>query len=128
MTASNRPKYLNLMKIRLPVPGLVSILHRISGFGMFVFAWAMLWILQMMLQSPETFDQVKECAQSWIARVFLTGMAWAFLHHFFAGIRFLLLDIDVGTELESTRRMSWAVLALSIGATLIVGAKIWSIV
>ena len=128
MPASNRPKYLNLVQIRLPVPGLVSILHRVSGFGMFLFAWAMLWLLQMVLQSPETFEQVRECAQSWIARVFLTGMAWAFLHHFFAGIRFLLLDIHIGTELETTRRMSWAVLALGIGGTLMVGAKIWSIV
>ena len=128
MPASNRPKYLYLVQIRLPVPGLVSILHRVSGFGMFLFAWAMLWLLQMVLQSPETFEQVRECAQSWIARVFLTGMAWAFLHHFFAGIRFLLLDIHIGTELETTRRMSWAVLALGIGGTLMVGAKIWSIV
>jgi len=128
MPASNRPKHLNLMKIRLPVPGLVSILHRISGFGMFLFAWAMLWLLQMVLQSPETFEQVKQCAQSWIVRLFLTGMAWAFLHHFFAGIRFLLLDVHVGTDLATTRRMSWAVLVLSVGGTLIVGAKIWSIV
>lgn len=127
MSLSGRPKYLNLMKIRLPVPGLVSILHRVSGFGMFLFAWAMLWLLQMVLQSPETFEQVRQCAQSWIGRLFLTAMAWAFLHHFFAGIRFLLLDIHIGTELETTRRMSWLVIALGIGGTLIVGAKIWSI-
>ena len=116
------------MRIRLPVPGLVSILHRISGFGMFLFAWAMLWLLQMLLQSPETFEQVKQCAQSWIVKLFLTGMAWAFLHHLFAGIRFLLLDVHVGTALVMTRRMSWAVLVLSLAGTLIVGAKIWSIV
>jgi succinate dehydrogenase / fumarate reductase cytochrome b subunit len=128
MSVSNRPKYLNLMKIRLPIPGLVSILHRISGFGMFLFAWGMLWLLQMVLQSPETFAQVQACADSWIVKVFLTGMAWAFLHHFFAGIRFLLLDVHIGTELETTRRMSWLVIALSIVGTLIVGAKIWSIV
>ncbi len=128
MSVSSRPIHLNLTKIRLPVPGLVSILHRVSGFGMFLFAWTMLWLLQMVLQSPETFEQVRACAQSWIARVFLTGMAWAFLHHFFAGIRFLLLDVHIGTELETTRRMSWLVLALGIGGTLIVGAKIWSIV
>ena len=95
---------------------------------MFLFAWAMLWLLQMVLESPETFAQVQECARSWVARVFLTGMAWAFMHHFFAGIRFLLLDVHIGTELETTRRMSWLVFALSIGGTLIVGAKIWSIV
>lgn len=128
MSVSNRPVYLNLMKIRLPVPALVSILHRISGFSMFLFAPAILWLLQMVLQSPETFEQVQACARSWIFKVFLTGMTWAFLHHFFAGIRFLLLDVHVGIELETTRRMSRLVIALGIGGTLIVGAKIWSIV
>ncbi len=128
MPAINRPKYLNLFQISLPIPGLVSILHRISGFGMFLFAWAMLWLLQMMLQSPQSFEQVKVFAQGWIAKCFLTGMAWAFLHHLFAGIRFLLLDVNVGTELQATRRMSWTVLVLGIVGTLIVGAKIWSIV
>jgi len=128
MSVSSRPKYLNLMKIRLPVPAVVSILHRLSGFGMFLFAWALLWMLQMVLQSPETFEQVQACARSWITRVFLTGMAWAFLHHFFAGIRFLLLDVHVGTELETTRRTSWLVIVLGVGGTLIVGARIWSIV
>ena len=49
MPVSKRPKYLNLYRIRLPVPGFVSILHRISGFGMFAFAWAILWLLQMTL-------------------------------------------------------------------------------
>ena len=85
MTVSTRPKYLNLFQIRLPVPGFVSILHRISGFGMFLFAWALLWLLQLSLQSPETFEQARQFAQSWIGKLFLLGISWAFLHHFFAG-------------------------------------------
>lgn len=125
MTVSTRPKYLNLFQIRLPVPGFVSILHRISGFGMFLFAWALLWLLQLSLQSPETFEQARQFAQSWIGKLFLLGISWAFLHHFFAGLRFLLLDVHIGGELATARRMSWAVLVLSIAATIIVGVKIW---
>ena len=125
MTVSTRPKYLNLFQIRLPVPGFVSILHRISGFGMFLFAWALLWLLQLSLQSPETFEQARQFAQSWIGKLFLLGISWAFLHHFFAGLRFLLLDAHIGGELATARRMSWAVLVLSIAATIIVGVKIW---
>ena len=125
MLVTKRPKYLNLFQIRLPLPGFVSILHRISGFGMFVFAWAILWLFQMTLESPESYLEVMDYGQSWTVRIFLIGMSWAFLHHFFAGLRFLLLDIDVATELPSARRTSWAVLALSIAGTLIVGAKIW---
>lgn len=125
MAVSKRPKYLNLYEIRLPVPGFVSILHRISGFGMFVFAWAVLWLLQSSLQSPETFDQARQFAQSWIGKLFLIGIGWAFLHHFFAGLRFLLLDVHIGSELTGARRTSWAVLALSIAGTVILGAYLW---
>lgn len=125
MAVSKRPKFLNLSEIRLPVPGFVSILHRISGFGMFVFAWAILWLLQSSLQSPETFEQARQFAQSWIGKLFLIGIGWAFLHHFFAGLRFLLLDMHVGIELASARRNSWAVLVLSIIGVVILGACIW---
>jgi succinate dehydrogenase / fumarate reductase cytochrome b subunit len=125
MAVSKRPKYLNLSEIRLPVPGFVSILHRISGFGMFVFAWALLWLFQLSLQSPETFEAVHGFASGWVGKLFLIGIGWAFLHHFFAGLRFLLLDVHVGIELASARRTSWAVLALSITGALILGVYIW---
>ena len=125
MSVSQRPKYLNLMQIRLPLPGLVSILHRISGFAMFFFAWAVLWALQMTLQSPDSFAQVLQCAQSWVGKLFLIGIGWAFLHHFFAGLRFLLLDTHVATELAAARRMSWGVLVLSLAGTIILGVSIW---
>lgn len=125
MLASKRPKYLNLLQIRLPVPGFVSILHRISGFAMFLFAWALLWLLQALLQSPESFEQARAFSGHWFVKLFLIGMLWSFLHHFFAGLRFLLLDVHVAGELESTRRMSWAVLVLGFGGTLILGAWLW---
>ncbi|UCD70324.1 MAG: succinate dehydrogenase, cytochrome b556 subunit [Betaproteobacteria bacterium] len=122
---SSRPKHLNLYQIRLPLPGFVSILHRISGFGMFAFAWAILWLLQISLQSPESYEQARTFVHSWIGKLFLIGMSWAFLHHFFAGLRFLLLDTHVGVDLQGARRTSWVVLALSIVGTMMVGTSIW---
>jgi len=125
MPANKRPKYLNLFEIRLPLPGFVSILHRVSGFGMFLFAWALLWLFQASLQSPESFEQLRQFLQGWLIKLFLIGMSWAFLHHFFAGLRFLLLDAHIGSELASARMMSWGVLVLSIVGTLLVGVSIW---
>lgn len=125
MPQSNRPKYLNLTQIRLPLPGLVSILHRISGFGMFAFAWTMLWLLQSSLQSPDGYAQAAGFARSWPGKLFLIGIGWAFLHHFFAGVRFLLLDAHIGTELESARRSSAIVLTLAILGTLVLGVSLW---
>ncbi|HZP91397.1 MAG TPA: succinate dehydrogenase, cytochrome b556 subunit [Burkholderiales bacterium] len=125
MLASRRPKYLNLYQIRLPVPGLVSILHRVSGAALFVFAWALLWLLQLSLRSPDAFDRMRAVTGLWFVKLFLVGMLWAFLHHFFAGLRFLLLDVHVAVELDKARKLSWAVLGLSLVLTLILGMRLW---
>ncbi|MEQ1881739.1 MAG: succinate dehydrogenase, cytochrome b556 subunit [Burkholderiales bacterium] len=125
MTVKQRPKHLDILKIRLPLPGFVSILHRISGAGLFVFAWVLLYLLQESLRSPESYQHVQELMSYWLAKVFLTGMLWAFLHHFFAGIRFLLLDIHIGGDLRAARASSWVVLAASLALTVFLGARIW---
>jgi succinate dehydrogenase / fumarate reductase, cytochrome b subunit len=125
MLATQRPKYLNLFRIRQPVPAVVSILHRISGTVLFVFAWALLWLLQLTLESPEGFEQAAAAAGHWLVKLFLIGMLWAFLHHFLAGLRFLLLDVHIGVDLPAARKTSWAVLVLSLGLTLVLGVWLW---
>ena len=125
MIASQRPKYLDLFKIRLPLPALVSILHRISGIGLFVFAWALLYLLQESLHSPESHVHFTALTGHWLVKLFLIGMLWSFLHHFFAGLRFLLLDVHVASDLGATRLMSWAVLIVSLVLTVILGVRLW---
>lgn len=125
MIASPRPKFLDLARIRQPVPAIVSILHRISGAALFLFAWALLYLLQESLSSPESYVHFRAITDRWFAKLFLTGMLWAFLHHFFAGLRFLLLDVDIGTELRTTRAMSWGVLGTSLALTVVLGVCLW---
>jgi succinate dehydrogenase / fumarate reductase cytochrome b subunit len=125
MIASPRPKFLDLTKIRLPVPGFVSILHRISGAALFLFAGVLLYLFQESLASPESYVRFRMGADHWLAKLFLTGMLWAFLHHFFAGLRFLLLDVDIGSELRTTRAMSWGVLGMSLVLTVVLGVCLW---
>jgi succinate dehydrogenase / fumarate reductase cytochrome b subunit len=125
MIASRRPKFLDLSKIRLPVPGLVSILHRISGAALFLFAGVLLYLFQESLATPDSYVRFRDLADHWLVKVFLTGMLWAFLHHFFAGLRYLLLDVDVGTELRTTRAMSWGVLGVSLVLTIVLGICLW---
>ena len=125
MIASRRPKFLDLSKIRLPVPGLVSILHRISGAALFLFAGVLLYLFQESLASPDSYVRFRDLADHWLAKLFLTGMLWAFLHHFFAGLRYLLLDVDIGTELRTTRAMSWGVLGVSLVLTIVLGVCLW---
>ena len=121
----NRPKYLDLTRIKLPVPGLVSILHRVSGFGLFLLLPLLLWLLQSSLASPESYARYRAAIDHPLLKLVLVGLIWAFLHHLLAGLRFLLLDVHVGTELATARNSSRAVLAVSIPLTLVLGVLLW---
>ena len=99
----NRPKYLDLTRIKLPVPGLVSILHRISGFGLFLFLPLLLWLLQSSLASPDTYVRYRAAIAHPLMKLILIGLLWAFLHHLFAGPALPALDVHVGTELAAAR-------------------------
>ena len=120
-----RPKYLNLVKIRLPLPGVVSIMHRMSGAALFFLIPVLLYLLQMSLESQHGFAAVRAALTTPLAKVVMIGVLWAFLHHFCAGIRYLALDLDVGTDLAPARASSWAVLGVSIALTLVLGVLLW---
>lgn len=125
MIAKQRPKYLDLARIRLPVPGFVSILHRISGAALFLFAGVLLYLFQESVQSPESYVRFLALADQWWMKLFLIAMLGALLLHFFAGLRFLLLDVHVFTDLRQARATSWAVLGISLLLTVILGVCIW---
>jgi succinate dehydrogenase / fumarate reductase cytochrome b subunit len=121
-----RPVYLNLVRIRLPLPGLVSILHRISGAALFLVGLPLLLVgVQSSLASQEAFESFRTALSSPLAKIVLIGLVWAYLHHFCAGIRFLLLDIHWGIELKPARISSVVVLVASLALTLIVGVRLW---
>lgn len=124
-TAANkpRPKYLNLAQIRLPLPGWVSILHRISG-ALLVFpftAW-LLYLLDLSLASEAGFESVQGYLAAPLVKGGMLVLIWAFCHHFCAGIRYLLLDLNKGIELGPARASSAAVLVVSLALTALLGA------
>jgi succinate dehydrogenase / fumarate reductase cytochrome b subunit len=126
-----RPKYLSLsallFEIRLPLPGWVSILHRISGL-LLVFplaAW-LLYLLDTSLASEQGFDRIRShYLQLPVAKLGLLLFVWAYCHHFCAGIRFLFLDIDKGVDLKTARLTGVIVLVVSLAMTAVFAAKIW---
>lgn len=120
-----RPKHLNLFQIRLPLPGIVSILHRVSGFGLFLLLPFLLYLLQQSLQSPESHAAAAALVGHPLVKLLLLGLLWAFLHHFCAGIRYLVLDLHIGTALEAARASSYAVFGVSLALTVVLGAWLW---
>ncbi len=119
-----RPKNLDLPTIRLPLPGILSIIHRISGAAMFLLLPFLLWLFQGSLTSPESFAGVQAVVGHPLAKVVLLGLVWFYMHHFCAGIRYLLLDLHKGVELEAARLSSKIVFVVSIALTLIIGARV----
>ena len=122
---ATRPKYLNLLQIRMPVPAVVSIMHRVSGAALFLVLPALLAWWQCSLSSPETFDASKSFAAMPLVKIGILLLVWGYLHHLCAGVRHLASDIDLGTELKSARFSSWLVLAVSIVLTLLIAVRIW---
>lgn len=120
-----RPKYLDLFSIRLPVPGLVSILHRISGLVLFLLLPFLLWLLDNSLHSRSSFARFQAVISAPLVKLVLLGLIWAFLHHLFAGLRHIALDLDWGVNLEAGRATAKLVLVASLVLTAVLGAMLW---
>ena len=120
-----RPKYLALHEIRLPLAGYASILHRISGAGLFLMLPLLIWLLQLSLgSSPESAALFSAATGNILVKLILLGLLWAFLHHFCMGIRILLIDIHVGVEKQQAHNSAVAVMVVSLALTLIFGLKL----
>ena len=120
-----RPLWYNLSPFNLPLPGLVSILHRVSGALLFLGLVWFLFLLDMSLGSEIGFAHFRAYVGHPIVKLALLGFVWAYLHHFCAGIRYLFLDIDKGADLATTRKTSYAVLAVSLALTAFLAVKLW---
>jgi succinate dehydrogenase / fumarate reductase, cytochrome b subunit len=123
--AKRRPKYLNLFEIKLPLAGWASILHRISGAGLFLMLPVLIWLLSLSLGSPESFETFRSVVGHPLVKLILLGLLWAYLHHFCMGIRVLLLDMHIGIEKAQARASAIAVLIVSLALTALLGAKLW---
>ena len=123
---STRPKYYDLNLLNLPMPGLVSIFHRVTGVAMFLFAIPLvLFLLQSTLVSESKFEFWRNVVNLPLVKIVLLGFVWAYMHHFFAGIRYLLLDIQIWTAKEPAQLSAKFVLALGLVATVLIGLRLW---
>ncbi|TNF33072.1 MAG: succinate dehydrogenase, cytochrome b556 subunit [Gammaproteobacteria bacterium] len=127
MTArDSRPFYLNLIKIRLPIQGVVSIIHRVTGVLMFLAIPFFVYLLDLSLQGEAGFTRASEILSLTIIRLGMLLLLWSLLHHFYAGIRYLLIDFDIAVDKQGSRKTAWTVLVLEIITLVILVAGICS--
>jgi len=118
MSRDHRPVFLNLFQIRLPVQGVASIAHRISGILLFLFIPFVLSLLMHASASEEGYAWVLGVINMAVLMPVFFLIAWAFWHHLFAGVRHLLLDLELGVEKQPSRISALLVISLGLGAAL----------
>ena len=127
-----KPVYRNiglaqLIKYRLPWAGKVSILHRISGAALFLLLPFILYLFDQSLASELSFMKFQEFTDHILVKLICLGLIWSFLHHFCAGIRYLLLDLEIGVEKIAAQQSAIIVLSVSLALTAVVGAKLFGL-
>lgn len=127
---SARPQFRNIhifqiLQYRMPFAALVSILHRISGLLLFLFLPFILFLLDKSLLSEISFEYFKGLTSGWFVKLILLALSWAFLHHFCAGIRHLIMDKHIGLSKDGARRSAVSVLVVSLLLAALVGLKLF---
>lgn len=141
LTSGGRPKRpefrnINALKdlptYRLPAAGWVSILHRVSGALMFLLLPFIIWMFDMSISSEISFAKFTSVftlglgfVPGWFMKLVVLALIWAYLHHFIAGVRHLWMDVNHAVSKEFGKSSAVTVLALSLGLTLVLGAKLF---
>ena len=120
---TKRPVYLNLLKIRLPIMGMVSFAHRISGVLLFLAIPLSVYMLHLSTVSSAGFDEMLRLFDTPFVKLINTGILWSISHHLFAGIRFLFIDAEIGVEKHIAIRTAWLVVVAE--SLLFVGLLSW---
>lgn len=120
MKTTHRPVFLDLRQIRLPITGWASILHRISGVLLVLTIPYAAHVLARSLRGPEEFAAVASLLAAPFVQLMLLVLAWAFLYHLIAGIRFLMMDMDIGIQRAPARRSAGAAIAAGLVLTALV--------
>ena len=137
---AKRPEFRNinafndLPTYRLPVAGVVSILHRVSGAMMFVLMPFIIWMFDASLSSEFSFAKFTRAfgngvgfVPGWFFKLVALAILWAYLHHFIAGVRHLYMDINHAVSKEFGQSSAIVTLSLSLGLTVILGAKLFGL-
>lgn len=120
-----RPVNLDISTISLPITGIVSFLHRVSGIFLFAGMAALLWMLDSSLDSQESFAAVRNITSSLTCKLILWVVLAGLIYHLVAGIRHLIMDCGVGESLNGGRAGAKIVLVVSIVLIALAGVWIW---
>ncbi len=121
-----------IVAYRLPLAGMVSILHRISGVLLFLLMPFIIWMFDASVTSEISFDVFRSAFAAgvgfipgWFLKLVALALIWAYLHHLIAGIRHLWMDATHAVTKEFGQSSAIVTLALSVLLTLALGYKLF---
>lgn len=117
-----------ILRYRLPIAGVMSILHRVSGAVMFLMLPLLIYIFDLSLTSELSYATLAGVADWVLVKLVLVGLAWAFIHHAMGGVRHLINDMHVGISKEASPIMAWAFLAASLSLTAVAALAIFEVI
>lgn len=109
MNKKNRPIFMNLLQIRMPVVAVLSFAHRVSGVMMCMLIPFLIYLLDLSLRNEQGYAQALDILRHPFVKFMAVLIVWGLAHHMLAGIRFLLIDADIGVERDSARRSAWVI-------------------
>ncbi len=112
----SRPMFFNLLQIQMPVGALTSIMHRITGVVLAVGIPFALYALHLSLDSEQSYARLAQITSTFAFKLAAIVFIWALSHHLLAGVRHVLMDVDLGSHLREARRSAWVV---NVGGVLI---------
>jgi succinate dehydrogenase / fumarate reductase cytochrome b subunit len=98
----------------------MSIVHRITGVGLYLGTLLLVWWLVAAASGPAYFDFVNGVLGSWFGLIVLFGYTWTIIHHMLGGIRHLIWDTGVGLGKPARDIIATTTLVASIILTVLV--------
>ena len=127
-------RLVDAMQYTLPAAGWVSILHRASGVMMFVLLPFIVWMFDASVSSEISYDSFTSAfvagigfVPGFLVKLVALGLIWAYLHHAVAGVRHLWMDATHAVTKEFGRSSALATLVVSLGLTVVLGAKLFGL-
>ena len=127
-------RLIDALQYRLPIAGVVSILHRVSGMLMFFLLPFIVWMFDASVTSEVSYDSFTSAfvagigfLPGFIIKLVALALIWAYLHHAVAGIRHLWMDATHAVTKEFGRSSAVATFVISIGLTIALGAKLFGL-
>jgi succinate dehydrogenase / fumarate reductase, cytochrome b subunit len=127
-------RLVDAVKYRLPLAGVVSILHRASGLMMFVLLPLIVWFFDTSLTSEVSYERFAAAfvvgigfLPGWLIKLMVLGLIWSYLHHFIAGVRHLWMDATHSVSVQQGRSSAVITLVSSLLLTVVLGAKLFGL-